>query len=109
MNINANISAMDALGSAYQVTANNVANVNTDGFQASRANLESGPEGDGVRVSSITTDTTPGAMFEGRETSNVDTASEMVGMITTENAYAANAAVIHAGDQTTGYLLDMLV
>jgi hypothetical protein len=29
--------------------------------------------------------------------------------MTTENAYAANAAVIRADDQTTGYLLDMLV
>jgi flagellar basal-body rod protein FlgC len=109
MNIDANVSAMSALGSAHQVTANNIANVNTDGFQASRANLETGPGGEGVRVSSLTKDTSSGSIFQGRETSNVDTAREMVGLMTTENAYAANAAVIRADDQTTGYLLDMLV
>lgn len=100
---------MSAHASAHQVAANNIANVNTDGFQASRANLESGPGDQGVRVSSLTKDTSPGSIFEGRETSNVDLGREMVSLMTTENAYSANSAVVRANDEMTGHLLNMMV
>lgn len=109
MSIDMNLTAMDALGSVHHVAANNVANVNTDGFQAARANLESGPDGEGVRVASLTQDTTPGASVEGREASNVDMGREITGMMNAENAFSANAAVIRADQQTTGYLLDMII
>ncbi|WP_147821915.1 flagellar basal body rod C-terminal domain-containing protein [Salidesulfovibrio onnuriiensis] len=109
MSMDVNLSALSAHASVHQVAANNIANVNTDGFQASRANLESGPSDQGVRVASLTRDTSPGAVFEGRETSNVDLGREMVSMMTTENAYAANASVVRANDEMTGYLLNMMV
>lgn len=100
---------MNALGTVQQASANNVANVSTDGFEASRVNLESGYADQGVQVASITKDTSAGAIFDGREMSNVDIGREMVGMMTTENAYSANATAIRTGEEMSGYLLNMMV
>lgn len=44
-----NVQALQAIGVSQQVAANNVANMNTDGFQPSRVDLETGPGGQGVR------------------------------------------------------------
>lgn len=48
-----NIQALHAVGMAQRVSANNVANVNTDGFLPSRVDFETGPDGEGVRVQRI--------------------------------------------------------
>lgn len=56
-----NLSALSSLGTVQQVAANNVANVNTDGFKASSVVLQSGPEDQGVRVGAIHQSSTPGA------------------------------------------------
>jgi len=47
-------SALTSLGVVMQVTANNIANVNTDGFQPSRVMLMSGPyQDEGVQVGAV--------------------------------------------------------
>ena len=43
-----------------QTTANNIANVNTNGFRASHVVLETGPNDEGVRVGAIYRDMQPG-------------------------------------------------
>ena len=48
-----NIQALHAVGMAQRVSANNVANVNTEGFLPSRVDFETGPDGEGVRVQRI--------------------------------------------------------
>lgn len=48
-----NIQALRAVSVSQQVLANNVANMNTDGFLPSRVDFETGPEGEGVRVQRI--------------------------------------------------------
>lgn len=48
-----NIQALRAVSVAQRVSANNVANMNTDGFLPSRVDFETGPEGEGVRVQRI--------------------------------------------------------
>ena len=54
-------SALSSLGVVMQVTANNIANVNTDGFKASRVVLMSGPyQDEGVQVGAIYRDMSPG-------------------------------------------------
>ncbi len=119
--------AMNAFSTSVAVTANNLANVNTDGFKASRIDFETGPDGEGVRVSSITEDTSAGPMKEevvttedtetGRveterelvEGSNTDVATEMVNLMVNENAYGANAEVVRTEDEMAQTVLDMKV
>lgn len=103
-----NISALTALSTVQEVTANNIANVNTDGFKASSVNLASGPGDQGVEVASITESTTPGAMVNGVETSNTDIGREMVDMITTGRAFEANTTFVRAAEEMTGHLLNMI-
>ncbi len=103
-----NLSAMGSLGIVQQVSANNVANVSTEGFKASSVALESGPEGQGVRVGGIFESTNAGPEVNGVEMSNTDVGTEMVDMMTTGHAFSANAAVIRASEEMTGHLLDMI-
>ncbi len=103
-----NLSALSSLGTVQQVAANNVANVNTDGFKASSVVLQSGPEDQGVRVGAIHQSSTPGAMVNGVETSNTDLGREMVGMMRTGHAFSANVAAIRVSEEMTGHLLNMI-
>jgi flagellar basal-body rod protein FlgC len=54
------ISALASLDVVMQTTANNIANVNTDGFKARRVVLESGPSDEGVRIAAVYRDMSPG-------------------------------------------------
>ncbi|MGE4291874.1 MAG: flagellar basal body rod C-terminal domain-containing protein [Desulfovibrio sp.] len=117
---NANaIQAIAALSKAAEVTAENLANVSTPGFKARRVRLADGPGGEGVRVAQVAQDPSPGpdisAVFADtppsgwavREGSNVDIAQEMVDLISTQNAFAANVAVAREWDRTLGLVLDL--
>lgn len=120
---NANAGAMRAIATAMQVTAHNVANVNTEEFKASRATLEEVPHQGGARIQEIRKTTTPGSLVsvdkpvanqagelvQARtmvESSNTDVAREMVNMISNRNAFSANTAVIRTKDDMIGGLLD---
>lgn len=112
-------SAMNALSVDMMARANNVANVNTAGFNSQHVTLATGPQGQGVTVGSIYPDTSPGPLVPGYdptvngmgyvEGSNTDIAREFVHMISDQQAYAANAAVVRTYDQTAGTILNMLV
>lgn len=104
----ANISALSAMGTAQEVSANNIANVNTDGFKASSVTLESGPEGQGVRVGAINESTNSGPIVDNVELSNTDLGTEMVDMMTTSRAFSANVAAVRASEEMTGHLLNMI-
>ncbi|QGY41635.1 flagellar basal body rod protein [Pseudodesulfovibrio cashew] len=106
--IDTNLSALDALGTTQQVSANNIANVSTEEFKASSVSLETGPEGEGVRVASINESTTSGPVVDGVEQSNTDIGTEMVNMMTTSRAFSANTAFIRASEEMTGHLLNMI-
>ena len=103
-----NLSALSALGTAQAVSANNVANVNTDGFKASSVNLESGPDGQGVRVGAINESTNAGPVIGDVEHSNTDLGTEMVDMMTTSRAFSANVAAVRVSEEMTGHLLNMI-
>ena len=122
-----NISALNAFSTSMQVTANNIANVNTDGFKHSRAELETGPGDQGVRVADIRQSTQAGPLVESLvrvedqvtgqvsteyqyvEGSNTDLAREFTHMIMTQRGYEANAQAIRAQDEMLGSLMDMMV
>ncbi|MDR0827520.1 MAG: flagellar basal body protein [Desulfovibrio sp.] len=169
------ISALNSLEVVMQTSANNIANVNTDGFKARYVSLETGPMDEGVRIGGVFRDMSPGpavinhlaendvrvandvaarsmrntqenydttvaqdldrlqqgntndawaveAYREGQvardqiqgawgvvEGSNTDIARDFVNMISTENAYSANAAMIRAWDEMTGSILNIRV
>lgn len=122
MRIENNLSALDAFAISQQVTANNIANVNTDEFKASDVRLETGPEGQGVQVSEIRQDETPGpampytdmavsggndpALSDVVEGSNTDYVRETLNMIQDENAYAVNVRAIQTQTELIGNFID---
>jgi flagellar basal-body rod protein FlgC len=112
--VNSTVSALQAYQTQMQVTSNNVANVNTEGFKKSKATLKEGDNGD-VQVD-VNRVNTPGHRYqelEGdkmveKETSNVDLAEEFPQMMVTQHAYEANMKVLQAQDKMMGTTLDIL-
>jgi flagellar basal-body rod protein FlgC len=112
--VNSSVSALQAYKTQMEVTSNNVANVNTEGFKKSKATLKEGDNGD-VQVDVNRVDT-PGHRYqelEGdqmveKETSNVDLAEEFPQMMVTQHAYEANMKVLQTQDKMLGTTLDIL-
>ena len=112
--VNSTVSALQAYKTQMEVTSNNVANVNTDGFKKSKATLKEGQNGD-VQVDVNRVDT-PGSLYRElnddqiveKETSNVDLAEEFPQMMVTQHAYEANMRVLQALDKMLGTTLDIL-
>lgn len=106
------ISALSAFSSKMGVTANNIANVDTDEFKKSRTLLSANEHG-GVKASVQTVDT-PGYPKEtyqdgqpvDGEASNVDLNEEMTEIIPTTVGYKANLKSVQAWDEMLGSLLD---
>ncbi|GEM_PF-325417 len=120
--------ALHAFGIRQSVTAHNVANMNTSGFDSQRANLEEMPNNQGVRVQNIEKQNPDvqeqtGKTENGRENnsadlqqnfsgsrierSDTDLSREMVKMIENESSYKANATTISVNQQMAGALLNM--
>ena len=112
--VNSAISALQAYKSKLRVTANNIANVNTDGFKKSRATLKEGTSG-GVQVN-INRVNAPGLRykaFEGdqlieKESSNVILEEEIPQMMVTQRTYEANLKVLQTQNKMLGSVLDII-
>ncbi len=110
-----NISALMALGTKMGVTANNVANVESEGFKKSRAVLKEGRSNTGVQVD-IEKINTPGPVIQvpnenkmiEKELSNVDLVEELSSTIPTQRGYEANLKVIKSLDEMLGSVIDIL-
>ncbi len=105
-------SALQALGTKQNVTANNIANMNTPGFDAQRASLEEVENKQGVRVQEIQDQNVQFAQGkeharQNTEASDTDLVREMVNMIENESAYKANATTIRVNQQMTGNLFSL--
>ncbi|MDL2314068.1 hypothetical protein LJC36_03710 [Desulfovibrio sp. OttesenSCG-928-C14] len=122
--MNLSISAMDAFGLGMEVSAHNIANINTPYFKAGRAYFESGPNGFGTRVGELSRDESPGPLIPAlpadtvnitsetyalREGSNVSLEREFTGMVMLEHGYAANAQVVRSVDDMSGVIINMKV
>jgi flagellar hook protein FlgE len=109
---NAALSALGSLSRKMDVTANNIANVNTNSFKKSRAEFEDVyPSGVKVSISQVDT---PGDALppdeKGKEqkSSNVNLAEEVINLITTQHAFAANIKTITTEDEMRKTLLDTI-
>lgn len=88
-------SGIEAYSTKMEVTANNIANLNSDNFKASRVVMnESGNGG----VNAVVTQT------EDR----VDISREAVEMLSTSAGFKANLQVIKAGNEMSQSLLDII-
>lgn len=126
MDISGSASALGALGRVVEVAADNLANVNTPGFKAGQAQLETGPEGEGVRLAQVQRDPQPGPLLpeamlaraaDGSvsavaglvEGSNVDAARELVDLMGAQRAFEANVVAVRAWDETFGLIVNLRV
>ncbi|HLK58967.1 MAG TPA: flagellar basal body protein [Chthonomonadaceae bacterium] len=96
------LSGFQAASDRLDNAANNIANLNTPGYQAQEPNQISTPSGVQVSFSTSTTPSNP-------ETSNVDLTTQAVEVMMSQFSFASNAAVIRAQDEMTGSLLDIKV
>ncbi len=112
--LNGTVSALRAFVTKLGVTADNIANVNTDGFKRKRATLNEDHNG-GVRVE-INKDNSPGLRYDviedgkkvEKETSNVDLTEEIPDLMLTKRAYQANLKTIDTQEEMLGSLLDIV-
>ncbi len=113
MNIGNNLSALSAFTSQMNVTANNLANVNTNGYKSSSAVIESG-QGQTVKVN-VVKNNSQGPMIPNEsaengveEMSNVDVVKDMTQLIPTQHAYSANLRMIETSLEMRGTLINMI-
>jgi flagellar hook protein FlgE len=108
------LSALSAFGKKMAAIANNVANINSEGFKKSRALLTETPAG-AVTVE-IAKVETPGDRViveeDGKtvekEMSNVDVAQELSDSYLTKIHYQANLEVLKTDEEMLGSILDIL-
>ena len=87
-------SALQAYGASLQTAAHNVANLNTDGFTASRATFQENGAGGVSAAMSSTGDT-------------VDISKEATTLLSDTNGFKANLSVLKTADEMTKELLNI--
>lgn len=100
MNISNNISSMQTSQTLLNTTANNVANVNTDGF-VPQDTIATNSSSGSVIPQTRTADNT------GLEKSQTDLTKEIPNEIVAQRSTEANAVTIKAQDDVMGTLLDI--
>ena len=112
--LESSVSALNAYSTQINASANNTANIKSEGFKRQEAviseNRISQPE------AIVRTDNTQGPLVqtissEGREKfsemSNTDIAKETIQTITAQNAYNANLKTIETADKMAGTIIDI--
>lgn len=113
--------AFQSFGLRQQVSAHNLANVNTRGFEPDRVVLEEAPEQQGVRPQAVKPaqsraleharemqeDEAARVQEQALRPSNTDLISELVVMQQNEAAYAASAAATRTQSDMLGHVMDM--
>jgi flagellar hook-associated protein FlgK len=108
--LNNALSGLQAATAKMQVTANNVANARTDGYQTQRVDIVERPGGVEARTPAdvarppVTAPTVAAPVS--RAPSDVDLAQEMVKMTANESFYLANVRALEAAHGMLGTLLD---
>lgn len=100
MNISSNVSSIQSHTAYMNANANNVANINTDGFVPTDTTLNAS-EGGGVTASFSQ------ASSNGSQASQTDLSKEMTDQVVIEKAVAANVTAIRTQDEMFGSLLDI--
>ena len=109
--LNNALSGLQAATAKMHVSANNVANARTDGYQTQRVELADRPSGVEARTPADTGTARPAlpptqAVSVSRLPSDVDLAQEMVKMTANESFYLANVRALEAAHGMLGTRLD---
>lgn len=104
------LTALRAFDRKSEVIADNIANVNTDGFKKSRAGMEEvSPSGVRVTVEQVNTTGDTVTIGEGeKEPSNVNMGEELIALIINRHDYTTNTKTVKADDESQGILFDIL-
>jgi flagellar hook protein FlgE len=111
---NSTLSSLRAYDTKMAVSANNVANAESEEFKKSRTIFEEGPRGTvGVQIDRVDT---PGPLVQvyeddqyvAKEMSNVDLGEEIPQTLLTQRGYEANLTMLKVSDEMLGSLLDIL-
>lgn len=110
---NSPFSALQAFEMKLSVIANNIANVNTDGFKKSRVILDQGCH-DNLRFDIRQIDTPGPCIYEfsqghmtERELSNVNLAEELIQSMITQRCYEANLKMIETEGEILGTIINI--
>lgn len=107
------LSGLQAYTLRTQATANNIANLNTEGFKKDKVTLSAqSPQGVSATTGKVTTpgDMVPAETDQGEsmvELSNVDLAQEIPALITGKASFSANIKSLQTADQMMQSLLDV--
>ena len=109
---NAAISGLQAASLKLKVSANNVANANTDGYQKQQVATQTGTYGVEVKVEKVSSVESPNNSQTGGEPrpdapSNVDVAEELLEMKAAQNLFEANLKTFKTNDNMLGRILDI--
>lgn len=102
VSFNAAVSGIKTAITREDVSANNVANINTRGFSQTDA-LQTDMSPAGVRISGLRR-----TLNTRSQDSNTDLAKEMVNQVVNKNDLTANVKVIQTQDKMMGALLDII-
>ena len=106
------LTGLSAFDKKSDVISNNIANVNTDGFKKSRANMaERAPSGVEVSTERVNTPgdtvTIEGVKDAERETSNVNMEEEIIALSVNKFNYEANLKTAETAAEMQGTLFDL--
>ena len=109
---NAAISGLQAASLKLRVSANNVANANTDGYQRQQVTTQAGTYGVEVKVEKVSTVEPINSVQASGELrsgapSNVDVAEELLEIKAAENLFEANLKTLNTNDNMLGRILDI--
>jgi len=109
---NAAISGLQAASLKLRVSANNVANANTDGYQRQQVTTQAGTYGVEVKVEKVSkVESTNSVQASGElrpdAPSNVDVAEELLEMKAAQNLFEANLKTLNTNDNMLGRILDI--
>jgi flagellar hook protein FlgE len=113
--INSTVSALQAYVKQLGVTANNIANVNTEGYKKYQAVLEEGPFGDvQLEVNRVDSPGYPLRRYEDgqwseKQMSNTQLTEEIPDLMIAQRAYEANLKTVKTQDHMLGSLLDIVM
>lgn len=107
------LSGMQAASLQLKISANNIANSNTDGFQTQRVVTQAGTYGVDVKVEKIGTSESQNTADRDVEKSvnqrsNVDVVEELIEMKAAKNLFEANLKALYTENNLLGRILDVM-
>ena len=110
---NAALSGIQAASLHLKVSANNIANSNTDGFQTQRVVTQAGTYGVDVKVEKIVASESQNNLDNNIEKSvsqrsNVDVVEELIEVKAAKNLFEANLKALYTQNNLLGRILDVM-